>query len=147
MKRTLIAALIAIATGCTPNQIAHWHAWHDADPAAAEEFANMPEIQTALASRPAQRWPEGRCSEWATLAMGVGFTPNQWARLRTIMWRESRCQPDARNRSGAAGLLQIMPMWADDCGGTADDLLDPGFNLACARIILAAQGWDAWAMR
>ena len=61
------------------------------------------------------------------------------------MWRESNCQPGAHNRSGATGLMQIMPMWADDCGGSPGDLYNPSFNLRCARHILNVQGWTAWS--
>lgn len=51
MRRLLPLAaipLIAATSACTPAQIAAWVDWHNQDPAAAEEFANTPEIQDLL---------------------------------------------------------------------------------------------------
>jgi hypothetical protein len=60
--------------------------------------------------------------------------------------RESNCWPGAINsRSGATGLFQIMPMWADDCGTTRHGLLDGFTNAVCAAHIYAVQGPDAWS--
>jgi hypothetical protein len=60
--------------------------------------------------------------------------------------RESNCDPSAVNpSSGATGLLQIMPMWADDCGTTRHGLLDAFTNARCAVLILAVQGPGAWS--
>ena len=54
-KRAAIAALaltgVLAATGCTNSQVAKWLEWHSQDPAAAEAFANQPEIQESLANR------------------------------------------------------------------------------------------------
>ena len=43
------------------------------------------------------------------------------------------------------GLMQVMPMWADDCGGIPADLFDPTFNLRCALHVHGVQGWPAWS--
>jgi membrane-bound lytic murein transglycosylase MltF len=77
--------------------------------------------------------------------LSVGWTDEHWPTLNRIMYRESHCQPEVRNRSGASGLLQIMPMWADDCGGVPAQLFDPLFNLACGVYVLGVQGWQAWS--
>ena len=51
-KRLLIGVGViltaAATTACTPRQIEQWVEWHQQDPAAAEEFANLPAIQAAL---------------------------------------------------------------------------------------------------
>lgn len=85
----------------------------------------------------------GSCSEWSDDALAVGWSIDQWSTLSYIMARESGCNPGAYNASGASGLLQIMPMWADDCGG--GDLFDPWFNLSCGLHVYQVQGWNAWS--
>jgi soluble lytic murein transglycosylase-like protein len=54
--------------------------------------------------------------------------------LAGIVYVESTFNPAARNRSGATGLMQVMPRNADrlDCG----DLGDPDDNIACGVEVL-----------
>ena len=52
LRTAALAALLGVATtGCTNGQIGEWLAWWQTDPAAAEQFAQQPEIQQALADR------------------------------------------------------------------------------------------------
>lgn len=137
MRTTLIAGLLAVLTltACTPAERAMWTDWHSRDPDAAAEFAiGMNRTHTT-----------GRCAEWHDHAIDAGFTEGQWPNVARIMYRESRCQPGAYNPSGASGLMQIMPMWADDCGLGRAQLLEAWPNLRCAVHILHVQGWSAWA--
>jgi transglycosylase-like protein with SLT domain len=99
----------------------------------------------------AQAWePKGACAEWWPVARNAGFRRYQWPTINRIMYAESRCNPSAYNPSGARGLMQIMPMWADDCGrywgvvGWPDRLFRPRFNLRCAFYVKKVQGWTAW---
>jgi Transglycosylase SLT domain len=86
------------------------------------------------------------CWRWRTTALEF-FTRDQWSYpVRGIMYRESRCDPNAYNPSGARGLMQIMPFWADDCGGWPNRLFRPRFNLRCARHVYEVQGWHAWSV-
>lgn len=136
MRRAVAALVAALAlSACTPAEIAAWSAWRDVDPVAADAHAEA--VLADLA--------HGVCGEWRDLALEVGWPAEEWPWVNRIMFRESRCTPDAYNRSGASGLMQIMPMWADDCGGTRDDLFDPRFNLACALHVMAVQGPHAWS--
>jgi len=82
----------------------------------------------------------GRCSEWASTAFAVGWPVDQWPTISRVMWCESRCDPAARNRSGAAGLMQVMPMWWH-----GRDPTDPATNLTMAVEVWHAQGWRAWS--
>lgn len=91
---------------------------------------------------PAPVWPEmpGPCSEWAPMAFGVGWPVHEWPTLSRVMWCESRCNPAARNPSGASGLLQVMPMhWA------GRDPFDPAANLTMGLEVHERQGWRAWS--
>jgi soluble lytic murein transglycosylase-like protein len=81
------------------------------------------------------------CAEYAGHLAWLGLPEH----FLFVMNRESHCQPTAHNPSGASGLLQIMPMWADDCGLTRDQLFDPLANLRCAAVVYSAQGPGAWA--
>jgi len=73
-------------------------------------------------------------------------------RMSRIAYRESRCQPAARNRSSSAtGLLQILashcPWLARQMGTwcTRDRLTDPTFNVQAAAVLWAEQGYGAWS--
>jgi hypothetical protein len=87
----------------------------------------------------------GACAEWYGTAISAGWSPSDWPTVDRIMYAESRCNPGAYNgASGVTGLMQIMPFWAEDCGGSPGDLYDPWFNLSCALHVRAVQGWGAW---
>ena len=71
--------------------------------------------------------------------------------MSRIAYRESRCQPTVRNRSGSTGLLQVMPMhcaWlADVLGGCSVQLLqDATYNIRAAAALWRRQGYQAWAL-
>lgn len=156
MRRLAALALLALGlTSCTAAEQRAWLTWHEADPVAAMAYLDGPATATATAQAvrgeqvqldPPPPPPDyGRCGEWHDLAMWAGFSEADWPTVSRIMYRESRCQPGARNASGASGLMQIMPMWADDCGGVRAELFDPAFNLACAEHVRDVQGWRAWS--
>lgn len=56
---------------------------------------------------------------------------------------ESGFNPDARNPSGASGILQIMPAtWRGyNCTGNIFNTYD---NAICGKKVLQGQGWYAW---
>jgi hypothetical protein len=84
--------------------------------------------------------PTGRCSQWEATALDAGWDVSEWPHVDRIMWCESHCEPGAHNRSGASGLMQVMPGWWH-----GRDPYDPGTNLAMALEIRHAQGWPAWS--
>lgn len=68
-------------------------------------------------------------------------------RMAGIMWRESNCQPNAYNRSGASGLLQVLAShcrWLSSRVGPCD-LFDPDYNIRAAAAIWREQGYGAWS--
>ena len=141
MRRIMLTVAVVLGLGaCTPREVRAWLAWHRQDPVAAERFAR--DLDRGGGDRPSLG---GACGQWSDDALAAGWSASQWPTLDRIMYRESRCQPGAYNPSGASGLLQIMPMWADDCGGSSSDLFDPGFNLRCGRYVYRVQGWSAWS--
>ena len=119
MRRLLcVAVLVLTASACTPEELAWWHA------------------------RVAQAEADGQsCPQWAPLLETFGL-PSTFG---GVMERESNCRPEAYNRSGASGLLQVMPIWADDCGLERGELFDPVRNVACAAVIYERQGPSAWS--
>jgi len=84
--------------------------------------------------------PTGRCAQWETTALDSGWPIDEWPTVDRVMWCESRCSPTARNRSGASGLMQIMPMW-----WRGRNPYEPATNLTMALEVRRAQGWRAWS--
>lgn len=81
---------------------------------------------------------------WRAL-VGVYFDPGDVDRVICLMEKESDGNPDARNpASGASGLMQVMPSWAEVFGYTPEQLFDPTVNLYVASQIREQQGWGAW---
>ena len=102
------------------------------------------------------------CPQWEAEAVRQGWPIDQLDRLDHIMWRESRCKPDAHNtddptKYGSRGLLQINGYW---CSGnrwwpdgwlqthigidSCDDLFDPAVNLRSALFMYNNSGWGPW---
>ena len=103
------------------------------------------------------------CPQWEAEAVRQGWPIDQLNRLDHIMWRESRCLPDAHNTDdpteyGSRGLLQINGYWCssnrwwpdgwlqthvgiDSC----DDLFDPAINLRSALFMYNNSGWNPWS--
>jgi len=102
------------------------------------------------------------CPQWEAEAVRQGWPIDQLDRLDHIMWRESRCLPDAHNaddptKYGSRGLMQINGYWCssnrwwpdgwlqthvgiDSC----DDLFDPAVNLRSALFMYNNSGWGPW---
>lgn len=107
------------------------------------------------------REDHGICGEWYDEAISVGWTPEEWKKLRWIIAREtgSTCDPTVYNgneatRDRSYGLLQINMrgrLEADRlvrCNLTdKEQLWDPIVNLRCGRVLFELAGWDPWRMR
>lgn len=143
IKTTIgVAALVVSTAACTPNQMAFW-AQRQAEVAATPDLQDDADLIDQYGALPDV--PDTPCNEWFWWAIEAGWPAELWPFLAHIMPRESHCDPGAHNPSGATGLTQIMPMWADDCGGSPGDLYDPMFNLKCALLIYNVQGPNAWS--
>ena len=168
MRKLVLLILPLLFAACTPAETREWWAVYQKHPVGAVRFAKCVTARPKAWRHPGAvrgecrrlgrqaqvewnranaRWePDTSCSQWAQTALDVGFSKDQWYEpVSRIMYRESNCDPGAYNPSGASGLMQIMPMWADDCGGSSGDLFDPWFNLNCAVHVYHVQGWGAWS--
>lgn len=107
----------------------------------ALSFATVDATVPAARVTPTTTVPDSaRCPQWWPLAQEVGWPLEELPHVDRVMWCESHCQPAAHNRSGASGLMQIMPGWWD-----GRDPYDPAVNLTMALDIHEAQGWRAWS--
>lgn len=123
--------------------------------------------QEAPIEEPAELEPEEpgimhHCPEWEAEAVRQGWPIDQLDRLDHIMWRESRCRPDAHNTAdptkyGSRGLMQINGYWCSSnrfwpdgwlqthAGiESCDDLFDPAVNLRSALFMYNNSGWGPW---
>ena len=91
----------------------------------------------------------GRCTGWEAL---LRYYSPGWdvARMSRIAYRESRCRPEVRNRSGATGLLQLMPAhcgWLDEALGepcSVARLQTPAYLIRAAAALWRRDGYAPW---
>ena len=179
MKRILVlvmaAAVMLLASGCTPNQVNAWKKWYRTDPVAAKAFLKTDTFQELNRAAdggdaPAKRGEavqvtstqppppddddggsssssNGRCVGYEGLL--ARYSPG-WnvQTMSRIMYRESRCNPGAYNRSGATGLLQVLQ---SHCGWLAPriggcNLTNPSYNIRAAAELYRNGGSAHWAM-
>ena len=96
------------------------------------------------------------CQQWLQTALEAGW-PNERKvldRLGFIMWRESRCQPDADSGPdhGLTQINQIHTQWITDLGWTLEEMKDPAKNLRFAWLLYSGReangqcGWTPWSL-
>jgi len=100
------------------------------------------------------------CEQFSALAVNLGWPADQRTVLESIMFRESRCTPNAVNskdpNGGSRGLMQINGFWTPwltDAGiiNQVDDLLQAQTNLLAALAIYNygveryGYGWGPWS--
>jgi len=106
---------------------------------------------TPPATAPPGDW---QCPDAIAAAITVGWPADELATLDAIIWRESRCDPNAyngRNLDRSYGYLQINTkggLWPDRrdlCSlGVPPDLWDPHINLRCGLILWRRSNWSPW---
>ena len=98
-----------------------------------------------------------KCQQWLQTALEAGW-PNERKildRLGYVMWRESRCQPDADSGPdhGLTQINQIHTQWITDLGWTLEDMKDPAKNLRFAWLLYSGReangqcGWTPWSLK
>jgi len=100
------------------------------------------------------------CEQFSALAVNLGWPVNERTVLESVMFRESRCIPNAVNskdpNGGSRGLMQINGFWTPwltDAGiiNEVDDLLQAQTNLLAALAIYNygvdkhGYGWGPWS--
>ena len=97
------------------------------------------------------------CQQWLQTALQAGW-PNERKildRLGYVMWRESRCQPDADSGPdhGLTQINQIHTQWITDLGWTLEEMKDPAKNLRFAWLLYSGReangqcGWTPWSLK
>ena len=97
-----------------------------------------------------------KCQQWLQTALEAGW-PNDRKildRLGYVMWRESRCQPDADSGPdhGLTQINQIHTQWITDLGWTLEEMKDPAKNLRFAWLLYSGReangqcGWTPWSL-
>lgn len=102
--------------------------------------------------------PDTPCQEWVPEAIAAGWPADRQIleTLMSIIWRESRCQPDAWNGHDA-GLTQINEIhgkWIAELGlgQHPEAMFNPVTNLAFAWRLYSSReaagkcGWKPWSM-
>lgn len=158
MRRLIpLVAVIVALTGCTPRQIEMWLEWHEQDPAAAEEFANRPEIQAELSSDGPQfaeyvasNGTPGDCESYVPLFERYGLPVSTF---KAIAWRESGCDHTSfvidRDDAGG-GLLginlkgRLAATWREWCGATLANITSAEVNVRCAGEAYDRLGLSPW---
>ena len=100
------------------------------------------------------------CEQFSALAVNLGWPQNERTVLESVMFRESRCIPNAVNskdpNGGSRGLMQINGFWTPwltDAGiiTSAENLLQADVNLRAALAIYNygvdkhGYGWGPWS--
>lgn len=102
--------------------------------------------------------PDTPCQEWVPEAIAAGWPADRQTieTLMSIIWRESRCQPDAWNGHDA-GLTQINQIHANwiaelGLGDHPDAMFNPLLNLEFAWKLYSSReakglcGWKPWSI-
>jgi hypothetical protein len=164
MKRwltaTAVTALLAL-TACTPQEARNWIAWHQSDPAAAQEWLASPEGQASLvadapAEEPAVQTGRGGCDGIYDELIRQGASDGVAQRLAyRIAPRESGCSPQfvhdrddwSYSRFGLNGLTAgLRANWMSWCGADVrSDTQDLATDVRCALAAYERMGWRPWS--
>jgi hypothetical protein len=88
-----------------------------------------------------------QCPQWWPLAAAVGFPLEELPQLDRIIWRESRCQPDAFNGhdAGLTQINQIHREFVAVMGWTwPQDMFEPEPALRFTLKLWQGSGWRPW---
>lgn len=92
----------------------------------------------------------GKCGQWYVTARLAGWPADQWPTISKVMWRESRCDPNAWNGHDA-GLMQINRIhtrYIADMGLVWPDAMFNAYkNLLYARTLWERAGWEPWTFK
>ena len=105
----------------------------------------VPTTTTTLV--PKDVFESAQCREWLPLAVRVGWPVEELPMLDRVIWRESRCQPDAWNGHDA-GLMQINQIHTEFVAvmgwSWPEDMFQAEANLRFALKLWQGSGWEPW---
>lgn len=102
--------------------------------------------------------PDTPCQEWIPEAIAAGWPADRQLleTLMSVIWKESRCQPDAWNGhdAGLTQINQIHTAWIAELGlgDHPDAMFDPALNLEFAWKLYSSReaagkcGWKPWSL-
>ena len=111
-----------------------------------------------------QSYGHKQCPQWESLAISVGWPPEQIEKFSYVLYRESTCRENSHNQNdptwaGSRGLMQINGYWCipnkynpigwlQEQGilSTCDDLFIPEVNLRAGLAIWQRSGWGPWGL-
>ena len=123
-----------------------------------DRIAELTTTTTTLAPVVTVDVSEGtECQQWLQTALDAGW-PNDREildRLGYVMWRESRCTPDADSGPdhGLTQINQIHKGYIADLGWTHEQMKDPAKNLRFAWLLYSGReangqcGWTPWSLK
>ena len=123
-----------------------------------DRIAELTTTTTTLAPVVTVDVSEGtECQQWLQTALDAGW-PNDREildRLGFIMWRESRCTPDADSGPdhGLTQINQIHKGYIADLGWTHEQMKEPAKNLRFAWLLYSGReangqcGWTPWSLK
>ena len=135
-----LAATVALGTtGCTAQQVADWVDWHEEDPAAAEEFARIPEVAASLASMEHEQRSEPRAAQQARNDSGGGTV---WDRLAQC---ESGGNWSINTGNGYYGGLQFLAStWRANGGSGMPHQASRAEQIRVAENLRSQAGFAPW---
>ncbi|MET0786495.1 MAG: transglycosylase family protein [Paenisporosarcina sp.] len=143
MKQLLLIFFLVSLTGCTYAELMGWKEWHERDPVAAVEFANLPEVQAEFANATERAVRLGPVGPPSTDPPPVVWTV--WDRLAEC---ESGGNWSYNGSSGYDGGLQFLPSTWVANGGR--DFAEYAWQATREEQIIVAErlraivGWSAW---
>lgn len=106
----------------------------------------------------------GDCEAYTAIAAAVGWPQSEIDTVRSVLFRESRCDPTQHNHhdplTGSYGLFQVNAYWClpnrywpdgwlqdKRILGNCKELFTPEINALAALAIYRHSGWRAWGMK
>ena len=138
----IVAAVLAVGVSKTLSEA-------PTSPPTARNYRTVPTVPPApTTTKPVVSVPAGAsCPQWWQLAVDVGWPVDELPMLDRVIWRESRCLPEAWNGHDA-GLTQINQIHTEFVAvmGWAwpKDMYNPELNLRFALKLWQGSGWRPW---